>query len=114
MNPEIILKVMVETPMEEVINENELNDEIKKSPYNLVGLNYKVKDNSYAAELVANERMPYHVGLYNTVVKIISNSYITTVKSVLGKDVTQRMIKVKSYKTGLIYEVIFNESWIQD
>ena len=105
MNPDVILKVSItETVKEEFV----------KNPYDLVGLKYKVKDNSYGSEIVNGKRMPYHIGLYNQVVKIISNSYITTVKSVLGEDVKQRMIKVKSFKTGLVYEVMFNESWIED
>lgn len=92
--------------------EEELKKELKKEKkYNLIGRKYTVKDNSYIREIVNGEKKNYHCGLCGETVIIISQPYITMVEGAL-KPHEQRMIKVKSMKTGFIYEVMFNEGWI--
>jgi hypothetical protein len=88
-----------------------IEEELKKEN-NLIGKKYTIRDNSYIREIVNGEKKSYHCGLYGETVIIISQPYITMVESVL-KPHEQRMIKVKSMKTGFIYEVMFNEGWIQ-
>lgn len=90
-----------------------IEEELKKEKkYNLIGRKYTVQDNSYIREIVNGEKKRYHCGLCGETVIIVSQPYITTVEGAL-KPHEQRMIKVKSRKTGFIYEVMFNESWIQ-
>ena len=90
-----------------------IEEELKKEQkYNLVGRKYTVQDNSYIREIVDGEKKSYHCGLCGETVIIISQPYITMVEDAL-KPHEQRMIKVKSMKTGFIYEVLFNEGWIQ-
>lgn len=90
-----------------------IEEELKKEQkYNLIGRKYTVKDNSYIREIVNGEKKNYHCGLCGETVTIISQPYITMVGGDLESH-EQRMIKVKSMKTGFIYEVIFNESCIQ-
>lgn len=89
-----------------------LHEELEKEQkYNLIGRKYTVRDNSYIREIVDGEKKSYHCGLCGETVIIISQPYITMVEGAL-KPHEQRMIKVKSMKTGFIYEVLFNEGWI--
>ena len=80
---------------------------------NLIGKKYIPQDNSYIREIVNGKKMNYHCSLIGVPCKIISRPYITEVQT-FAKDKRERMIKVKSLKTGLIYEVCFAESWIRD
>ena len=79
----------------------------------LIGKQYVPQDNSYISEIIRGERMNYHCSLIGVPCKIITRPYITEVKT-FAKDKRVRMIKVQSLKTGLIYEVLFAESWIRD
>lgn len=90
-----------------------IEEELKKEKeYNLIGKKYTIRDNSYIREIVNGKKKNYHCYLYGETVIIISQPYITMVEGAL-KPHEQRMIKVKSMKTGFIYEVMFNEGWIQ-
>ena len=79
----------------------------------LIGKKYIPQDNSYIREIVKGKKMNYHCSLIGVPCQIISRPYITEVKT-FANDKRERMIKVKSLKTGLIYEVCFAESWICD
>lgn len=90
-----------------------IGEELKREQkYNLIGRKYTVKDNSYIREIVDGYKRDYRCDLYGETVIIVSQPYITIVEGVL-KPHEQRMIKVKSLKTGFIYEVLFRETWIQ-
>jgi hypothetical protein len=90
-----------------------IEEELKKEKkYNLVGRKYTIQDNSYIREIVNGEKKSYHCSLCGETMIIISQPYITMVEGAL-KPHEQRMIKVKSMKTGFIYEVLFNEGWIK-
>ena len=97
----------IKDAIEEVIQEKEdlLN--------NLIGKKYVPQDNSCIREIVNGKKMNYHCSLIGVPCKIISRPYITEVQT-FAKDKRERMIRVKSLKTGLIYEVMFAESWIRD
>jgi hypothetical protein len=88
-----------------------IEEELKKEN-NLIGKKYTIRDNSYIHEIVNGEKKSYHCDLCGETMIIISQPYITMVEGAL-KPHEQRMIKVKSMKTGFIYEVMFNEGWIQ-
>jgi hypothetical protein len=94
--------------------EDQLKKEIQEitNKYNLIGKKYTIQDNSYIREIVNGEKKSYHCSLCGETMIIISQPYITMVEGAL-KTYERRMIKVKSMKTGLIYEVMFNEGWIQ-
>lgn len=77
----------------------------------LIGKKYIPQDNSYIREIVNGKKMNYHCSLIGVPCQIISQPYITIVEGAL-KTYERRMIKVKSMKTGFIYEVMFNEGWI--
>ena len=80
---------------------------------NLIGKKYVPQDNSYIREIINGKKMNYHCSLIGVPCQIISRPYITEVHT-FAKDKRERMIKVKSLRTGLIYEVMFAESWICD
>ena len=108
-------KVIIAAAIDAVI-ENSLKKEFKlqKELMNdLIGKKYVPQDNSYISEIIRGERMNYHCSLIGVPCKIITRPYITEVKT-FAKDKRVRMIKVQSLKTGLIYEVLFAESWIRD
>ena len=79
----------------------------------IIGKKYIPQDNSYIRKIVNGKKMNYHCSLIGVPCQIISRPYITEVNT-FAKDKRERMIKVKSLKTGLIYEVMFAESWIRD
>lgn len=85
-----------------------------KKPYNLIGKKYIVKDNSYIREIVNGVKKNYRCYLCGLIVEIISDPYITIVKTVGHDPHEERMIKVRSLKTGFVYEVLFAEGWILD
>jgi hypothetical protein len=78
----------------------------------LIGKKYIPQDNSYIREIVNGRKMNYHCSLIGVPCQIISRPYITEVQTFTKDKRERRMIKVKSLKTGLIYEVMFNEGWI--
>ena len=78
---------------------------------NLIGKKYVPQDNSYIREIVNGKKMNYHCSLIGVPCRIISKPYITEVQT-FAKDKRERMIRVKSLKTGLTYEVMFAESWL--
>ena len=86
---------------------------VKKS-YNLIGKKYIINDNSYIREIVDGVKKNYSCSLYGQTVEIISDPYITIVKSIGLDPHEERMIMVRSLKPGFIYEVLFAESWILD
>ena len=91
-----------------------IEEELKKEKeYNLIGKKYTIRDNSYIREIVNGKKKNYHCDLCGETVIIISQPYITMVEGAALKSHEQRMIKVKSMKIGFIYEVMFNEGWIQ-
>lgn len=105
---QIIIAAAIDAMIEDAIKEcqeNLLN--------NLIGKKYIPQDNSYIREIINGNKMNYHCSLIGVPCKIISLPYITEVDTFV-KGQRRRMIKVQSLKTGLIYEVMFSESWIQD
>ena len=90
-----------------------IGEELKREQkYNLIGRKYTIKDNFYIREIVDGCKKNYCCDLYWETVIIVSQPYITMVEGTV-KPHEQMMIKVKSMKTGFIYEVLFNEAWIQ-
>lgn len=85
-----------------------------KKPYNIIGKKYIIKDNSYIREIVDDVKKNYSCYLYGQTMEIISDPYITVVKSAGLGPKEERMIMVRSLKTGFVYEVLFAESWILD
>lgn len=85
-----------------------------KKPYNLIGKKYIIKDNSYIREIVDGVKKNYSCYLYGQTMEIISDPYITIVKSIGLDPCEERMIRVRSLKTGFVYEVLFAEGWILD
>lgn len=95
--------------------EDQLKKEIRKREEilnNLIGKKYIPQDNTYIREIVDGKKMHYRCGLIGVPCQIISRPYIAEVNPFI-KDIKERMVKVKSLKTGFIYEVMFRESWIQ-
>lgn len=108
-------KIIIAAAIDAVI-EDSLKEEFKLQKdlmNNIIGKKYVPQDNSYISEIIRGERMHYHCSLIGVPCKIITRPYITEVKT-FAKDKRVRMIKVQSLKTGLIYEVLFAESWIRD
>lgn len=86
---------------------------VEEESYDLIGQMYKIKDNSYIHEIVDGVKKDYSCYLYGETMMIISNPYITTVKGSTGPK-EMRMVKVRSMRTGFIYEVMFCEGWFVD
>ena len=106
----IIIAAILDAAIEDAIKERQEREELLN---NLIGKKYVPQDNSYIREIVNGKKMNYHCSLIGVPCQIISRPYITEVNT-FAKDKRERMIKVKSLKTGLIYEVCFAESWIRD
>lgn len=101
----------VEDAIKEVIEE-EIQE--KKDPLsNLIGKKYIPQDNSYIREIVNGQKKDWG-DLRGVPCEIISKPYIITISDIIRKPFPMRMIKVKSLKTGFIYEVMFAEAWICD
>ena len=112
----IIIAAVIDAAIADAIKEaikEEERQEKEKLLNNLIGKKYIPQDNSYIREIVNGEKMNYHCSLIGVPCKIISRPYITEVQT-WAKDRRGRMIRVKSLKTGLTYEVMFAESWIRD
>jgi hypothetical protein len=80
---------------------------------NLIGKKYIPQDNSYIHEIVNGKRKDWGA-LMGVPCEIISKPYIITISNGYSKPYQRKMIRVKSLRTGFIYEVMFAESWIQD
>ena len=106
----IIIAAKINAMIEDAIKERQEREELLN---NLIGKKYILQDNSYIREIVNGEKINYHCSLIGVPCQIISYPYISEVDTI-SKDKRRRMIRVKSLKTGLIYEVMFNESWICD
>ena len=106
----IIIAAILDAVIEDAVKENQEKEELLN---NLIGKRYVPQDNSYIREIVNGIKMNYHCSLIGVPCQIISRPYITEVPT-FARDKRERMIKVKSLKTGFIYEVMFAESWIQD
>lgn len=106
----IVIAAILDAVIEDVAKERQEREELLN---NLIGKKYVPQDNSYIREIVNGKKMNYHCSLIGVPCKIISRPYITEVTT-CAKDKRERMIQVKSLKTGLIYEVCFAESWICD
>lgn len=107
----IIIAAAIDAAIEDAIKEEiQEREDLLNS---LIGKKYIPRDNSYIREIVNGKKMNYHCSLIGVPCRIISKPYITEVKTI-SNDKRERMIKVKSLKTGLIYEVCFAESWICD
>ena len=106
----IIIAAILDAAIEDAIKERQKREELLN---NLIGKKYIPQDNSYIREIVNGKKMNYHCSLIGVPCRIISKPYITEVNT-FAKDKRERMIRVKSLKTGLTYEVMFAESWIQD
>ena len=106
----IIIAAILDTVVEDAIKEHQ---EREKLLNNLIGKKYIPQDNSYIREIVNGKRRDWGA-LIGVPCKIISKPYIITISDGILKPYPMRMIKVKSLKTGFIYEVMFCESWICD
>ena len=106
----IIIAAILDAAIEDAVKERQEREELLN---NLIGKKYVPQDNSYIREIVNGKKMNYYCSLIGVPCKIISRPYITEVQN-FAKDKRERMIRVKSLKTGLTYEVMFAESWIRD
>lgn len=106
----IVIAAILDAVVEDAIKERQEREKLLE---NLIGKKYIPQDNSYIREIVNGKR--YYCGTLKGVsCKIISKPYIITISDGILKPYQRRMIKVKSLKTGFIYEVMFCESWIRD
>ena len=108
----IIIAAVIDAAIEDAIKEEE-RQEREELLINLIGKKYIPQDNSYIHEIVNGKRKDWGA-LIGVPCEIISKPYIITISNGFTKPYQRKMIRVKSLKTGLIYEVMFAESWIQD
>ena len=106
----IVIAAILDAVVEDAIKEHQEREELLN---NLIGKKYIPQDNSYIHEIVNGKRRDWGA-LIGVPCKIISKPYIITISDRITKPYERRMIKVKSLKTGFIYEVMFCESWICD
>lgn len=106
----VIIAAAIDAVIEDAIKERQEREELLN---NLIGKKYIPQDNSYIREIVNGKRQ-YCGTLRGVPCEIISKPYIITISDRITKPYQRRMIKVKSLKTGFIYEVMFCESWICD
>lgn len=106
----IVIAAILDAAIEDAVKERQKKDELLNK---LIGKKYIPQDNSYVHEIVNGKRREsgYLIGVP---CEIISKPYIITVSNGYTKPYQRRMIRVKSLRTGFIYEVMFAESWIQD
>ena len=108
-------KILIAAAIDAAI-EDAIQEEIKEREdllNSLIGKKYIPQDNSYIREIVNGKRRDWGV-LVGVPCKIISKPYIITISDGITMPYQRRMIKVKSLKTGFIYEVMFCEAWICD
>ena len=108
----IIIAAVIDAAIEDAIKEEE-RQEREELLNNLIGKKYIPQDNSYIHEIVNGKRKDWGA-LIGVPCEIISKPYIITISNGFTNPYQRKMIRVKSLKTGLIYEVMFAESWIQD
>ena len=108
----IIIAAVIDAAIEDAIKEKE-RQEREELLNNLIGKKYIPQDNSYIHEIVNGKRKDWGA-LIGVPCEIISKPYIITISNGYSKPYQRKMIRVKSLKTGLIYEVMFAESWIRD
>ena len=111
----ILIAAAIDAAIEDAIKE-EIKKEIQEREdllNSLIGKKYIPRDNSYIREIVNGKRRDWGA-LIGVPCKIISKPYIITISDRITKPYERRMVKVKSLKTGFIYEVMFCESWIYD
>ena len=108
----IIIAAVIDAAIEDAIKEEE-RQEREELLNNLIGKKYIPQDNSYIHEIVIGKRKDWGA-LIGVPCEIISKPYIITISNGFTKPYQRKMIRVKSLKTGLIYEVMFAESWIRD
>lgn len=106
----ILIAAAIDAALEDAIKEEE-RQEREELLNNLIGKKYIPQDNSYIREIINGKRKDWG-DLRGVPCEIISKPYIITISDILRKPFPMRMIKVKSLKTGFIYEVMFCESWI--
>ena len=106
----IIIAAILDAVIEDATKERQEREELLN---NLIGKKYIPRDNSYIREIVNGKRKDWG-SLIGVPCEIISKPYIITISDGILKPYPMRMIKVKSLKTGFIYEVMFAESWIRD
>lgn len=104
----IIVAAILDAAIAEAFEERKEREELLN---NLIGKKYIPQDNSYIREIVNGKRKDWGA-LIGVPCEIISKPYIITISDGILKPFQQRMIRVKSLKTGLIYEVMFAESWL--
>lgn len=107
---QIIIAAVIDAMMEDAVKEQQEREELLNS---LIGKKYIPQDNSYIREIVNGKRKDWGA-LIGVPCEIISKPYIITISDGSLKPYQCRIIKVKSLKTGFIYEVMFCESWIRD
>ena len=108
----ILIAAVIDAAIKDAIKEEE-RQEREELLNNLIGKKYIPQDNSYIHEIVNGKRKDWGA-LIGVPCEIISKPYIITISNGFTKPYQRKMIRVKSLKTGLTYEVMFAESWIQD
>lgn len=112
----IVIAAILDAAMEDAVKELQEREERQKKDElleKLIGKKYIPQDNSYIHEIVNGKRKDWGA-LIGVPCEIISKPYIITISNGFTKPYQRKMIQVKSLRTGLIYEVMFAESWIQD
>lgn len=104
----IIIAAILDAAIEDAVKERQEREELLN---NLIGKKYIPQDNSYIHEIVNGKRKDWGA-LMGVPCEIISKPYIITISNGFTKPYQRKMIRVKSLKTGLIYEVMFAESWL--
>ena len=106
----VIIAAILDAVIEDAAKERQERNELLNS---LIGKKYVPQDNSYIHEIVNGKRKDWG-SLIGVPCEIISKPYVITIANGFTKPYQRKMIRVKSLKTGLIYEVMFAEYWIQD
>ena len=106
----IVIAAILDAVIEDVAKERQEREELLNQ---LIGKKYVPQDNSYVSEIINGKKRDsgYLIGVP---CEIVSRPYIITISNGYTKPYQRRMIRVKSLRTGFIYEVMFAESWIQD
>lgn len=106
----IVIAAIVDAGIEDAIKERQKREELLNK---LIGKKYVPQDNSYVSEIVNGKKRDSGY-LCGVPCEIVSRPYIITISNGYTKPYQRRMIRVKSLRTGFIYEVMFAESWICD
>ena len=106
----IVIAAILDAVIEDVAKERQKREELLNQ---LIGKKYVPQDNSYVSEIVNGKKRDSGY-LRGVPCEIVSRPYIITISNGYTKPYQRRMIRVKSLRTGFIYEVMFAESWICD